>query len=456
VPDMGLGDDFHVIRGMIDSLEGAGYETQLRLADAWKVGVPQHRQRLLLLARNDQRAFGQPESVSPVDLEASIGDLPALNGTQGRRELPYEASSRQGWFMKRIREGAEIGVIYDHMTRAVRDDDLVVFRMMTPTTLYSDIPVHLRRYRADSFDDKYKRLDAKGLSRSITAHIAKDGYWYIHPTEDRTLTVREAARIQTFPDRFRFAGTRTDAFRQIGNAVPPLLSQAHVGALRATTPQEANDDRWIDARNELAAWARLKSSAHWCAFPGSSVTPPVALVVAVLSKRKLDWGLIEETARPFRGLPYFDCSPYEEALETLPDRSKAALTPIVPFMWRRRVWADSDEVVRVAGLGPSQQRLFRLLLGEDVMLQSNQVFRVAARVFDRSGGESNRLTEGRLRLARLIGGGPDAPMRMAAVRLIGDTLCGTSASSCGTCPLCQVCLAMKKVQSEESGVIAMT
>ena len=76
----------------------------------------------------------------------------------------------------------------------------------TPRPGTPTCPDHLKRYRDDIFDDKYKRLDADDLSRTITAHIAKDGYWYIHPEQNRTLTVREAARIQTFPDHFRFAG----------------------------------------------------------------------------------------------------------------------------------------------------------------------------------------------------------------------------------------------------------
>src|SRR5690606_8479534 len=116
-------------------------------------------------------------------------------------------------------------VVWDHVTRPVRDDDREAFRLMKPGTRYGELPKHLRRYRDDIFDDKYNRLDWNGLSRSITAHIAKDGYWYIHPSELRTLTVREAARIQTFPDHFRFAGSRSHAFRQIGNAVPPALGE---------------------------------------------------------------------------------------------------------------------------------------------------------------------------------------------------------------------------------------
>ena len=115
--------------------------------------------------------------------------------------------------------------MFDHITRPVRDDDAVAFSRMNPDTLYSDLDPELKRYRDDIFDDKYKRLDPYDISRTITAHIAKDGYWYIHPYQDRTLTVREAARLQTFPDWVRFAGPPSAAFRQIGNAVPVVLGR---------------------------------------------------------------------------------------------------------------------------------------------------------------------------------------------------------------------------------------
>ncbi|NHA00601.1 DNA cytosine methyltransferase [Nocardioides sp. W3-2-3] len=225
VPDMAIGDDLVVVRELADILESQGYAVDYRLLDAWRYGVPQHRKRFILQARNDGSAPLWPAASSErPTVRHAIEDLPQLGDTTGERELVYKGSPEHS-LARHLRGAASSKVIHDHMTRAVREDDREAFGLMTSTTLYSDLPKHLQRYRTDSFNDKYKRLDWDDLSRTITAHIAKDGYWYIHPSEARTLTVREAARIQTFPDSFRFAGTRSDAFRQIGNAVPPLLGR---------------------------------------------------------------------------------------------------------------------------------------------------------------------------------------------------------------------------------------
>jgi DNA (cytosine-5)-methyltransferase 1 len=442
VPDMGLGDDFRVLRIMVDALETTGYTTMLRLVDAWRFGVPQHRNRLLLLARRDGQEICWPEEQTNVtNLRDSIGDLPPLNGSMGEREMAYVPPTNPSSFSTLMRKQCTPGVVYDHMTRAVRPDDLQVFQMMDSNTLYSDIPEKLRRYTADSFDDKYKRLDWNGVSRSITAHIAKDGYWYIHPEEHRTLTVREAARIQTFPDGFRFSGTRSDAFRQIGNAVPPMLGEA---AARALAPQpdaaQSEPTNWLAARKSLTQWAkRQRKSRYWFMLPGPDVTPPVAVAAAVLSGARQDPYHVGEALDCLRGLAQLDGKALKKAEESLNRNAASALARLRPLLRRKKIWLEPVAVAATIDLKPAESQIYTLLSGDDVLLTSQGVLRVAARVARTNSDEFNRLTDGRIDLARLVGSGPDAALRMAALRLLAATRCGVHDATCGGCPLAEWC-----------------
>ena len=91
---------------------------------------------------------------------------------------------------------------------------------------YKDIPDELKRYNDKIFEDKYRRLESLKPSWTLTAHMQKDCLAYIHPTQTRSISVREAARLQSFPDHFVFDAPMTRMFELVGNSVPPLLAEA--------------------------------------------------------------------------------------------------------------------------------------------------------------------------------------------------------------------------------------
>ena len=212
----------------MDELRNREYNVHVQELEAWRFGVPQHRSRLFVVGvANAEFRWPRDSETRPTVWEV-IGDLPKVAAGTRDEVQHYEGPpmSQLAMALRHGLQGEERGLIRDHITRSVRPDDAEIYGLMKPGDTYLDVPEHLRRYRFDIFDDKYFRLSFENVSRTITAHIAKDGYWYIHPEEDHTLSVREAARIQTFPDRFRFAGHPTNRFRQIGNAVPPMLASS--------------------------------------------------------------------------------------------------------------------------------------------------------------------------------------------------------------------------------------
>jgi len=462
VPDMALSDDLGVVRLIIDALQEADYETHLDIIEAPDYGVPQHRQRLILVAlRDQQRPFEWPATQRErVSIWDAIGDLPSLGEGTGAPVLPYRKRKRTP-FQERARAGVnDPATIHDHETRAVRADDRLAFRLMKPNTRYSDLPEDLRRYRADTFDDKYKRHGKDELARSITAHIAKDGYWYIHPVDERTLSVREAARLQTFPDWYRFAGNRTHAYRQIGNAVPPLLAEKigrsileALGRVEpsatctSVVPTAKPPPRHFPvallraARAGLDTWAaRDVSGAPW----RHATDPWSALVSSVLVNGPVDDGTVSLVLWQ---LPTpADLTPHSIEESRLPAGVRRALTRLLPAV---EAWKDQPEPGddgqawwEYARLLPAElERFACLALDSQVILTTQPAVRVAARVTGRPVDKVDKRTDGRLALAEIIGGGSKAPARMAAVAALGRGICTIEEPDCKACPLALLCRA---------------
>lgn len=126
-------------------------------------------------------------------------------------------------------------VLQNHSCRWHNHLDLSIYKLLGHAVGWNigEVSQELQPYRDDVFPDKYKKQDPSKSASTILAHIQKDGHMFIHPTEARSLTVREVARLQSFKDSYWFPDKRTNAYRLVGNAVPPRLGHAVGHAIRA-------------------------------------------------------------------------------------------------------------------------------------------------------------------------------------------------------------------------------
>ena len=210
-----------------------GYRTEWRILDASDYGVPQRRKRLFIVGNRLDLPIPWPERTvkEPITVWEAISDLPIIPHGFRQNEIPYSPRGKLTEFQKLMRTNAG-KTLYNHVTRWHREDDLLAFSLLPEGGKYTDLPKNLRRYRDDIFRDRYRKLRRDEPCWTIDAHISKDTYRYIYPSRPgdpeppRTISVREAARLQSFPDTFVFPEKLTHAFRQIGNSVPPLMAKA--------------------------------------------------------------------------------------------------------------------------------------------------------------------------------------------------------------------------------------
>jgi DNA (cytosine-5)-methyltransferase 1 len=449
VPDLAVWNEGAVLLSLCESLRQLGYATDVVILDAHRYMVPQHRARLFLVGRRPGIRFEWPRPVpGQISVREAISDLPRIPPAQRRERIEYAGPTTA--FQRLLREGMEpaaAGWIHDHISRDVRRDDAEAFAMLRPGQTYADLPEHLQRYRSDIFSDKYKRLEWTGLSRSITAHIARDGYWYIHPDQDRTLSIREAARIQTFPDWFRFSGRPSIRYRQIGNAVPPLLARAIglqlAAALRVPPRRGRPPGSGASTRELLLRWQLTSGRA----YPWRSGVDPWRVLMAEICLRRTR---ADQVVPVFQALCCIAPNPaamvehdhqVAEAMRSLGLRWRAdnmqAIARALISQHGGRVPDSLEELLALPGVGDYvAQAVLVFGFGRTGVVIDTNTRRIASRMRERHG---TRPWQMRLDLHQMAGrDGPDAAFNYALLDL-GALVCRARRPLCNECPVRRHC-----------------
>jgi len=259
-------------------MENRGYDVRVQLLNAADFGVPQHRKRLFFIGNrlglenpdmDKWKTHRKPRDITEKMMKIKSNKQTLQKYTRETHEFPYFVKNinKKPWntvadaildlppvspegtvppkkvekyylppiseYQHWVRDSPidvvwKDQVLYNHECRGHNMRDLTIYKLLGEgvSWIIGDLPEEVQPYRTDIFPDKYKKQDPLRPSSTIVAHISKDGNIFIHPREARTFTVREAARLQSFKDTFVFPVSRTQAYKQLGNAVPPLIAQA--------------------------------------------------------------------------------------------------------------------------------------------------------------------------------------------------------------------------------------
>lgn len=215
-----------------------GYEVNAALLNAHDYSVIQHRERVIIVGWRKDYDMGYPQirkSRNIYTRDDIFYDLPMVPPGENSRTHQY-ASPINAYLTKTGLRNC-VDFVSQHITRPHNERDLEIYKLAIARLEQGErlknnqIPENMRTQKnVTSFLDRFKVVGDK--PHTMIAHIAKDGHYYIHPdvSQLRSISVREAARIQSFPDDYYFEGSketqlRSCAYRQIGNAVPPLMSE---------------------------------------------------------------------------------------------------------------------------------------------------------------------------------------------------------------------------------------
>ncbi len=220
-----------------NAFKEAGYEIDYKILDASNFNVLQKRKRVILLGWRKRLKIKYPDfEIKEPQFKVSdiLDDLPKLKA--GEQVISGEYREPPSEYLKLTKIRNPDDILIDHISRPLNDHDSKIYQLVInkwnkegKRLEYSEVPSKLKTHKNEnSFTDRFKIVAGNlAYSQTMVAHISQDGHYYIHPdiNQLRSISVRESARIQSFPDDYKFEGARTSMYRQIGNAVPPLLAE---------------------------------------------------------------------------------------------------------------------------------------------------------------------------------------------------------------------------------------
>ena len=222
------------------AVKNEGYELAIppnKFLNARDFGVMQDRKRVIIIGWKKELNLSYPEfKNSKIESQISkdlFSDLkPLTHGDGSWNATPYFGNITEYLENSKIR--SNLNFVTQHLSRPNNSNDLEIYKIAVDLwnkgkrLNYSELPKNLIKHsNIETFANRFQVVNGKGISHTVVAHIAMDGHYYIHPDikQNRSISVREAARIQSFPDDYFFEGSRTAAFKQIGNAVPVLMAE---------------------------------------------------------------------------------------------------------------------------------------------------------------------------------------------------------------------------------------
>lgn len=240
--------DMRFVEEVRDAFGRSGYAVSFMVLKAADFGVPQLRRRVVFVGHSEGRHFLAPQPTHPIDRYVTvwdaIGDLPALGpgqtGISYDRE-PFTEYQRSMRGDSAVLQGHTASNHPPHLVRAISFIPDGGNRRAIPDEYQP----------ASGFHNSYSRLSSTAPAVAVTSNMSKPSATRcIHPFQNRGLTAREGARLQSFPDAFHFSGGHVSQRLQIANAVPPLLAAAVGDAIK-------NDDQWADTPTTFASDLQL-------------------------------------------------------------------------------------------------------------------------------------------------------------------------------------------------------